>query len=136
MSEPQTTIAWEKKLDQIWTLREVVSDHPNTLNCTITNTDPDTSEEWFFAFSQWGMERDKITGYQCYIVCQGLLYEDANVALAGFKACFDHYQPYLDRAEPDDEDDDDADVCPLCNGVGDVEELLSECPDCEGSGYL
>lgn len=139
INQPEITIVWEKELDDAWTLQEHESDYPYTLRCAVIYTDLSTDQEQFFWFGAWGMEREEITTRDCWIACQGLSYENANIALAGFKPCIDYYQPYLEGGEEpgyDDDDDDDADVCPLCDGVGDVEELLSECPDCGGSGYL
>jgi hypothetical protein len=41
-----------------------------------------------------------------------------------------------DNDEDDDSFDDDENVCPVCDGVGDLEETCSECYYCQGAGYL
>lgn len=43
---------------------------------------------------------------------------------------------FVDPELIDWSDDEDPDVCPDCDGVGDIEETCSSCPTCGGSGYL
>lgn len=35
-----------------------------------------------------------------------------------------------------DDDDFESDICPVCDGVGDIEETCSSCHYCGGSGFL
>jgi hypothetical protein len=41
----------------------------------------------------------------------------------------------FDRQSPD-EIESDREICEYCDGVGDIEELCSECPVCGGDGYV
>lgn len=49
---------------------------------------------------------------------------------------YDTEPGWWESDDPDWWEDEEPEACPTCDGVGDVEELLSECPDCGGSGYL
>lgn len=71
------------------------------------------------------------------------------VMMAGYRECpkcgqslliAPHQYPTVEIDDYDDdwyEDDDtgEAYICEYCNGTGFVEELLSECPNCDGEGY-
>ena len=55
---------------------------------------------------------------------------------------YEHYVLELiedEEFDVDDRDEDawvEEDVCPVCDGVGDIEETCSTCWNCYGSGYL
>jgi hypothetical protein len=97
---------WEKELDR-FTLHEY-EPKPHSLGCHVVYTglayagDPedDDVDEMQFSFIAWGMNREEITDEQCFMVCQSLLWSNANVSISSFAACLAYVLP--DFEEEDD----------------------------------
>lgn len=85
-------LQWEKRLDDLWTVREF--EPPKTgvsLPCAVIYEDPEDDEIRGFYFRDWGMDRDEITPYLCYLACEGLQLENSNTSLQSLKQTADFY---------------------------------------------
>lgn len=96
------TLVWEKTLNSNWSLEEL-QEEPRLLNCVVLYEDKEEGESHSFHFRGWGMDRDSITTRDCWVACQGLMMDDANVTLQTLKTVVDYYEAFFEEEEPDDD---------------------------------
>ncbi|MCC5602940.1 hypothetical protein [Nostoc favosum] len=98
---------WEKEVDR-FTLQEY-EPKPYSLGCVVIYNglvyagDPEDGDidEMQFSFRDWGMEREEITAEQCFMVCQSLLWSNANVSISTFADCLAYALPDFEQEEDD-----------------------------------
>jgi hypothetical protein len=96
---------WQQKLGK-FTLREY-PEAPNFLNCSIRYLDDDDDNDEGetsigFGFIRWGMDREEITEEMCFLCCQALLDQNANVSVTSFKRNLEYAQDYFSELEDDE----------------------------------